>query len=385
MKGFFKRLGDIWNIFGVTLLLFLLIEVCFRIYFLFSSTEDYRVQADSYHTESWVSAYYDEFAQCNQSHWESYVYWKRKPFQGEYINVSVEGLRETTTKSHPLSANNPPVKLFFFGGSTMWGSGVRDAYTLPSLVGSELSKSGKNPLITNFGETGYVSTQEISKLIIELKKGNVPDFAIFYDGVNDVFSSYQSGKPGIPQNENHREKEFNTLKEKKKSFLVFIQSLSTLATVKFIQQRFGPGDEIPEYDHSTPLAQLAKTTVNQYNENIRLVNALAKQYGFQAFFYWQPTIFHKRHLSDYEKTEREKVEALNTFNQEVNDQLFKDQLHYENIHFYNLSHLLAEYREPLYIDWCHLAEDGNVVISMQMFEHLDANLHTSEQEILLNE
>ncbi|MEZ5199091.1 MAG: hypothetical protein R2764_22725 [Bacteroidales bacterium] len=29
-----------------------------------------------------------------------------------------------------------------FGGSTMWGTGVRDEYTIPSLVGELLSRQG---------------------------------------------------------------------------------------------------------------------------------------------------------------------------------------------------------------------------------------------------
>lgn len=370
MRGFFKRVGESWTILGITLLFFLLLEVFFRIYMAYTPSEDSRVQADCYHQADWVSAYYDEFNACNQSRWEPYVYWRRKPFEGEFINVDAQGLRKTTTKSHPLSKNNPPVKIFFFGGSTMWGSGVRDAYTLPSLIGSELSKAGINPAISNFGETGYVLSQEVTQLVIELKQGNIPDLVVFYDGVNDLFSSYQTGEAGLPQNEYHRELEFNTLTEKKKAFKVFFRSLSTLSTVRFIRQRFGRSNILPEYKHPAPLAMLAEATVQQYNENIRLINALARQYEFEAVFYWQPTLFSKNTLTAYEKAEKEKVLALAGFNREVNDNLFKDELHYESIHFYNLSELLVEYREPLFIDWCHLGEDGHVIVSNTIKDHL---------------
>lgn len=370
MRGFFKRLGEFWTIVGITLLFFVVLELFFRIYMAWTPTADPRIQADCYQGDDWVAAYYDEFNACNQSHWEPYVYWQRKPFNGEYINVDGHGLRKTTTKSHPLSKNNPPVKLFFFGGSTMWGSGVRDAYTLPSLVGSELSKAGINPDITNFGETGYVLSQEVTRLIIELKKGNIPDVAIFYDGVNDLFSSYQAGEAGIPQNEMHRIQEFNTLKEKKKAFKVFFRSLGTLATLKFIRQQFAGNNDLPDYSHPAPVSMLAESTVHHYNENIRLVNALARQYEFEAVFYWQPTLFAKNTLTEWEKTEKEKVLALGGLSREVNDRLFREELHYESIHFYNLSDLLVEYREPLFIDWCHLGEDGHVVVAATIKDHL---------------
>ena len=370
MKGFFKRLGEAWNIAGITFLFFILIEIFFRIYFMFSSSNDPRIQADCYQNAEWVDNYYSEFAECNNSRWEPYVYWKRKPFTGEYIHVDQNGSRKTITKSHPLSGNQPQINLFFLGGSSMWGSGVRDANTIPSLTGNELTIKGFNPRISNFGESGYVSSQEVAKLIIELKNGNIPDIVVFYDGANDIFSSLQSGKAGFPQNENNRVKEFNTLKEKKKSFLVFFQSLRSLATVKFINRQFGGGQVVFQELQESELQDLAQSTVYYYNENIRLVNALAKEYGFQAVFYWQPTIFDKAYLSEYEKSEMENIKDLKKITEEVNSKLFMDDLQYENIRFYNLTNLFREIRDPLFIDWCHVCENGNLIISQRMARDL---------------
>jgi len=370
MKGFFKRLGEVWTIAGITLLFFILIEIFFRIYFMFSTSDDPRIQADCYQSAEWVKDYYTEFARCNDSRWEPYVYWKRKPFTGEYINVDQKGLRKTMIKSHPLSKNQPEIDLFFFGGSSMWGSGIKDANTIPSLTGSELTRKGFNLSCTNFGESGYVSTQEVTKLILELKNGHVPDIVIFYDGANDMFSSLQSGKAGIPQNEYKREKEFNTLKEKKKSFLLFFQSLRTLSTVQFINRQFGVKQIAFKELQESELQDLAQSTVHYYNENIRLVNALAKEYGFAAFFYWQPTIFNKVYLSEYEKSEMMHVNGLRKFTEEVNSRLFMDDLLYENIRFYNLTNLFGEIRDPLFIDWCHICKNGNLVVSQRLARDL---------------
>ena len=65
--------------------------------------------------------------------------------------------------------------------------------------------------VTNFGQIGYVSTQEALLLFEQLRKGNVPDFAVFYDGVNDTFAAWQSGTAGIPNDEYNREREFGLL------------------------------------------------------------------------------------------------------------------------------------------------------------------------------
>ncbi len=49
------------------------------------------------------------------------------------------------------------------------------------------------------------------------------------------------------------------------------------------------------------LPDLANAAVDTYLGNVRLVNALAKDYGFRAVFFWQPTIYAKPNLSEEEQ------------------------------------------------------------------------------------
>lgn len=93
----------------------------------------------------------------------------------------------------------------------MWGSGARDSFTIPSLLSQILSEHGISIHVVNYGESGFVSTQEVIALMLQLKKGNIPDVVMFYDGVNDTFSAFQHGIAGIPQNEFNRFREFNLL------------------------------------------------------------------------------------------------------------------------------------------------------------------------------
>lgn len=370
MKGFFFRLKEMWVIFGITLILLIIVEIAFRIYFHFNPVSDPRTKADCYQNAEWVEEYYSELASCNTSEWKSYVYWQRNPFEGEFIHIDDQGYRQTIVNPFPFDQKKTTHKLFFFGGSTMWGSGVRDKFTIPSLVGNELSKRQFSVEIINYGESGYVSTQELIKLNLELKRGNIPDVVIFYDGANDIFSSLQSGIAGIPQNENNRKKEFNAIQEKKKSFLVFVQSFSTLATVNFIKQKFGANELSFDNNDEVNLRALAKETVHLYNENIRLVNALAKEFGFQALFYWQPTLFSKPELSSYEKKQYENALAIKQFAGLVNEELFQENLQFENILFRNLTPIFNFQDTPVYIDWCHVGENGNILISQEIINDL---------------
>lgn len=366
MKGFIKRLADTWIIIGIAVVLFILIEIFFRIYLSFSPLTDPRTGADCYGDADWVAAYYLEFESCNQTRWQPFSYWRVKPFEGEFINVDERGLRKTVTKSHPLSKKDTGIDIFFFGGSTIWGTGVRDAYTIPSLSGNELIRQGFNPEIKNFGEPGYVSSQELISLMTELRNGNIPEIVVFYDGVNDILSSYLAGEAGIPQQEKNRVKEFNTLKEKKKSLRAFLQSLRTLSTVKFLSRQFGsPQGQIAELKNFDP-EDLAARTTYLYNENIRIVNALAKEYGFHAFFYWQPTLFSKPYQTEYETLEAQKALQLKPFLDAVNDLLFTDDLVYENIRFFNLSNLFVTTRDPLFIDWSNTGENANILVSQRI-------------------
>jgi lysophospholipase L1-like esterase len=369
MTGFFRRLRDFWLVAGIVVLALVLIEVFFMFYLRFSDVNDPRSVADCYANKEWVNDYYKELRACNQSIWEPYVYWRRKPFNGEYINVNADGLRNTALIQHPFSMDDPQSAIFFFGGSSMWGEGVRDEYTIPSITGLELSKNGYNLRLKNFGETGFVSTQDVIRLMLELKKGNIPDYVVFYGGLNDVISSLENGRAGIPMNEDSRGREYNSLSSKKKSVLNLFYSLRTLATIRFIKSKITHRQKSWEFSKDE-LELLVEKTVQQYNENIRLINALGRQYGFKSIFYWQPSIFYKSVLSPYEKSIVKKEVSLKKVMEKLNSELYPEDLVHENIRFYNLTYMFSSETDPLFIDWYHTGETGNILISKRIVKDL---------------
>lgn len=122
-----------------------------------------------------------------------YYHWRRKPFQSKYVNVNSNGVRRTIKNPKPDAK-----KVFVFGGSTTWGSGVPDSHTIPSLL---QKRFGNEYNFYNFGETGYVSAQEINYLLEKLANNEIPDIVIFYDGINDGYHGVYS--PGIPRDPAH--------------------------------------------------------------------------------------------------------------------------------------------------------------------------------------
>ena len=252
-------LHKIWTMIGVILLLLVMLELGLGLGFLandlFSGAEttsdnvrsdgvDARSRADAYAEAAWVQDYFREFKTSYVTDWHSYVYWRRRPFASEFINVNEQGIRRTwqspavagsVTSGEPTMVARPAaadgaaapatritldaeaaLRIFVFGGSTVWGTGARDDYTIPSCLARDLHARGIETAVFNFGESGYVNTQSLLALICELRDGNIPDVAIFYDGINDIFAAYQDGRAGLPQNEGNRRREFQSLSRRRK-------------------------------------------------------------------------------------------------------------------------------------------------------------------------
>ena len=95
----------------------------------------------------------------------------------------------------------------------MWGEGARDGYTIASWLQRFLDQTPYHTQITNFGQEGYVSTQEMIVLFEQLQKGNIPDIVIFYDGFNDAGSAMCNGVAGSSYDERNRRTEFRVFNQ----------------------------------------------------------------------------------------------------------------------------------------------------------------------------
>jgi lysophospholipase L1-like esterase len=350
-----------------------------------SGLGDQRIHADTYADSSWVRDYYVEHHAAN-AQWKPYVYWRREPFRGEYINVDNDGIRLTTAAKPRPPASGTPVKIFMFGGSTLWGTGARDTYTIPSILQKELQDRGAACEVINFAEGGYVSTQEVITLLLQLQRGHVPDVVVFYDGVNDTYSAYQQNVAGWPQNEFNRVREFNLSnpeKTRQRRQMVVQDVASGLATVRLLKgllRRSGVRSQSvaapqPSTSPAWESESLPRDVLTTYLGNIELVKALSEHYRFKYLFYWQPTIFQKTNLTDYERGQRDEVRGFEPFFQKTYDVVRQSGIAEKKEHsFHDLSLIFADMREPVYVDWHHLGESGNAIIARRMAKDVQAIL-----------
>jgi len=366
-----------WLFAGITLLCFVLIEIASAIVLHIHGVvfRDTRVYAEAYGSAPWVRDYYREFDESFQSRWEPYTYWRRRAFHGRYINIGTDGNRVTPQPAGQVSGVRPPINVFLFGGSALWGTGARDEFTIPAILGNVLRERGIANRVVNFGESGYVSSQEVIACLLELRRGNVPDIVIFYDGVNDSFSAYQQGVAGRPQSEASREREFDLTSDKHTKDLAnaFLRSgSSNLATVRLLRavlERIGlkrPAWNPPSITTPSQLAALARDASAIYWGNMKVVAALGKQYGFRSFFYWQPTTFEKKRLTALEAVDRDKWQDFGRLLLQVSEAVRRQPGAVEGATFRDLSGIFADVPEPIYIDFVHTSEHGNDRIAHQI-------------------
>lgn len=110
---------------------------------------------------------------------------REEPVHGRYIN-SVDGIRASY---EPAGADDEDLpEVWFFGGSTLWGEGQRDAHTIPSEVARLAEHAGRPVRVSNFGERGYTAFQEFLVFEQELARRPAPDLAVFYHGANEIYS-----------------------------------------------------------------------------------------------------------------------------------------------------------------------------------------------------
>ena len=142
----------------------------------------------NYQGLEWAKKNIQEFEKLKVKYFDFFV-WRREDFSGETINIK-DGLRQTYIP--PVLTTD--VKFWFFGGSTMFGSGVNDDGTFPSIFAKRAGAKA-----VNFGETGWMARQQLSMLVNQYMKDKIDTqkYIIFYDGINNVGTNCRADNDGF--------------------------------------------------------------------------------------------------------------------------------------------------------------------------------------------
>jgi lysophospholipase L1-like esterase len=300
--------------------------------------------------------YWQEQAQT-RVRWSPYTYWVMSAFDGEFITIKENGLRETPQ----YTTSNTAQQIYVFGGSTVWGEGARDAYTIPGHLSRLLFENDTPQIVQNYGQSGYVSMQDMLWFQMQLLNDNTPDIAIFYQGFNDVLAAAASDYTGVTLQEEMRLNDSEAGR-----ILRAGQPLFRL-----------PDYSLDDYDMSRAAVKPAtpEAIASRWIANAEMIQHLAEAYGVEVLFIWQPAIIYKNTLSAneqvmYNRTLAERPAVLELYEQV--DPLVRERIAESDLeHVLILSDLFAEVDDELFIDLVHITEAGNARVAEAILPELN--------------
>lgn len=142
----------------------------------------------------WMSDWADAFDYLQQEALVDLYTGSEYPDVGSpHLNVT-DGVRSSW--SPPTAACATPLRVWMFGGSTLFGVGQRDDHTIASELARAAWRDGVALDVDNRAVPGDVAWIERARLRRALITEDTPDLVVFYDGFNDVRSvewSYGAG------------------------------------------------------------------------------------------------------------------------------------------------------------------------------------------------
>ncbi len=248
------------------------------------------------------------------------------------------------------------IRIFTFGGSTMWGLSVSDEDTIASNISKILCEKGFNVEVSNYGQLGYVSTQE-TLYLIKLLRDNNPDIVVFYDGVNDPLPQLIPGGLHLDPTRSLIEEYMNKEPQMRNVF-------SSMFNIYFEEHY----DLIKNYmteDRSIKRGsdEFYQEIIDVYFHNLKIVSSLEDEFDFKSFYYWQPSLATKKNLSKAEEKiiEKPNLRGLLKAYKKVNQKIEKRDSDFDN--FNNLVDIFDDVEEQIYIDDSHKKPVGNKIIA----------------------
>ena len=116
-----------------------------------------------------------------------FIGWRR-PLSNQKYNQIISPYNQRNSVSHALNQSS-----WFFGNSTMWGTGTTENYTIPSQYSKITGKS-----VANFGESAWTSRQSVNQLLNVIGDGYQPDEVIFYGGAGDILQNCRAELEHVP-------------------------------------------------------------------------------------------------------------------------------------------------------------------------------------------
>jgi hypothetical protein len=220
--------------------------------------------------------------------YQPWVQFTEGPCTGKHINIVKDGYR--LNAKEPREVAEDAATIFVFGGSTVWGFRIADSHTIPAYLERKLP----NTRVVNYGRMTYYSSQEMTLFLTLLRNGNIPDIAIFLDGINEVRTVRKRDEP-----------EFSYILEElfsKKYYIDYniIPALRLTNRIWKMLRKIIPQKTAAVYDtDEKSIKKTADKILHNYRQNIELIKFIADKYGVKVYFFWQPMPFYAYNLENH--------------------------------------------------------------------------------------
>jgi hypothetical protein len=318
--------------------------------------------------------YWKEFQKANKVVYHQYVLWRRAAYNGNMVVIDKDGIRRTFN----TQCDDKTYTIWMYGDSVMWGAGAPDDSTIPSYVAEDYKRSGRPVCVVNFAERGWSNSQEMIGLIEELKHAaRKPDIVLFYDGGTEAFTAYQSGRADVHSNYSQFKGFLDNFEESQKAGFSYLRQTNSY---KFLEKM---ASKTPLHNQKAAAqpkatrdtATLSAAVVDNYQQNMRIIDVLAKEFGFRPVFAWYPNMFvgHKQ-LTSYEQDvldmEQTHFPGLGEMYQTVYQRGAQE---IKNPDFLDLTSILDDQKDSMYVGISHLRPEGNRVVADRLFDLLTKN------------
>lgn len=276
--------------------------------------------------------------------YRSHVGWRRVAWAKTGVHVEGPYAQRRTVNAGATADR----KVYFFGGSTMWGDGAPDQATIPSQFAKKTGFHSEN-----FGEPGYTAHQSLSLLIQLLQAGHRPDVVIFYDGVNEVWVKCRSE---LNADAHEREHQFRTVLQRSSRADSFSHYAAPLLTAAGnVQRELNRTTRGEDYDcHRNP--QKAQAIADNLIKDWEFAKKLVEWHGGKFIAFLQPVVHFSRTPLDH-VANRPLIERLRPAYETIYP-LLRERVPRHGGDFHDIVSVVDD-SGPVYIDWCHLTPEAN--------------------------
>ncbi len=313
-----------------------------------SSNVDERSKLPNYKNLNWAKLHFKEFSSMKSSYYDG-IGWRRDDFKGETINI-VKGYR----LNNPEEKFNLKKDIWIFGGSTVWGTGVRDHETIPAYL-EKLTKLST----LNLGESGYTSSQELN-LYIKNVILHKPKIVFFYDGFNDVFykcrkeNNYFSGA-----RENFIQK-----KIRKEHYVDSYTSEFFNPVKKIVSKIINKKKNINLFFDCDKNLEKSKKIAKIFVNNWIIANNISKENNIKFIPILQPVAYFTESLTDHiDLDDQVKVQFETVY------PLIIEEIKEKKLSFVDLTKSLND-KKYYYIDSTHVSPIGNKNIAIDIVKKM---------------